>query len=112
MAHGVKSCTTAQVGTTIDNLAGTITQILFTVPPNAYEIPTFDPTTGYPTAGYFCLLDNSVSPPIRLFNFTPHSNGGYASPHASHKVSAYGIPFGSLYLQSCPAGATFSLTTA
>jgi hypothetical protein len=112
MAHGVKNITTALVGTVIDNLAGNITQILFTVAPTSYEIPTFDPTTGYPTSGYFCLLDNSTTPPTKLFNYIPHSNGGYASPHASHKVSAYNIPFTSLYLQSCPIGATYSLTTA
>jgi hypothetical protein len=112
MAHGIKNITTAQVGTVIDNLAGNITQILFTGAPTANEIPQFDPVTGYPTTGYFCLLDNSVTPPIKLFNYTPHSNGSYSSPHATHKVSAYSIPFGSLYLQSCPVGATFSLTTA
>jgi len=110
MAHGVKTANSAAVGTVLDNLAGNITQILFTGAPTNWEQPTFDPS-GLPLTGYFTLTDNSVTPPRVLFSYNGHCGGGH-SPHASHKQSAYNIAFTSLYLQSCPAGATYSLTTA
>jgi hypothetical protein len=111
MAHGTIAITGAQVGSVIDNLAGNITQILFTGSPTSYEVPTFDPGSGLPTSGYICITDNSVTPPRILFSHNGHINGS-TSPHASHKVSAYNIPFTSLYVQSCPKGATYSVTTA
>jgi hypothetical protein len=109
-AHGIKGLTTAQVGTVIDTGPATITQILYTGAPSSYEVPTFDPT-GLPLTAYFCLVDQG--PPSRvLFNYNGHINGGH-SPHATHKMSGYTIPYtGNLVLQSCPAGAVYSLTTA
>jgi hypothetical protein len=113
LAHGVKGLTTAQVGTVIDTGPANITQILFTGAPTSFEIPQFDPGTGLPLTGYFCLIDQVAGQPNRIiYNENIHAGGGH-SPHASHKVSGYSIPFsGNLVLQSCPAGATFSLTTA
>jgi len=109
MAHGVKSITTAGVGTVIDTGPMSITQILFTVAPTSYEVPTFAPS-GLPLTGYLCLIDQSTG--AVLYNENIHVGGGH-SPHASHKMSGYSIPVqGALYLQSCPIGATFSLTTA
>jgi hypothetical protein len=111
MAHGTLAIDGTKVGTVIDNLAGNVTQILYTGAPNLYEVPTFDLGTGLPTTGYFCLVDNSVAPPRVLTSFNGHINGAH-SPHASHKISGYSIPFTSLYVQSCPKGGTYSVTTA
>ena len=110
-AHGVKNITGAAVGTVIDSGPANITQILYTAAPTSFEVPQFDPGTGLPTTGYFCLTETSVTPPRVLFSFNGHQNLGLGV-HASHKISAYSIPFTTLTLQSCPAGATFSLTTA
>jgi hypothetical protein len=111
MAHGTLPITGASVGTVIDNLAGNVTQILYTGAPTSYEVPTFDPGSGLPTTGYICIVDNSVTPPRVIYNENAHVGGGH-SPHATHKQSAYSIPFTSLYVQSCPKGATYSVTTA
>ena len=110
MAHGVKTIDGTAVGTVIDNIAGNITQILFTGAPTLWEQPTFDPS-GLPLSGYFSLVDNSTTPSRVLFQYNGHVGGGH-SPHATHKQSAYNIPFTSLYVQSVPKGATYSLTTA
>jgi hypothetical protein len=111
LVHGVKTCNSAAVGTVIDAGPATITQILFTTAPTSYEIPTFDPT-GLPLTGYFCLLDQGTTPPRIIYNENVHVGGGH-SPHASKKVSAYVTSYtGNLYLQSCPIGGVFSLTTA
>lgn len=111
MAHGTIPIAGAQVGTVIDAAAGNITQILFTGSPTNYEIPTFDPNTGLPLTAYFTLVDNSVTPPRVLYSENGHLNPA-KSPHASHKMSAYSIPFTSLYVQSVPKGSTWSVTTA
>jgi hypothetical protein len=107
--HGLKSLSGAQVGTTIDT-NGTINQVLFLSAPTSYEQPQFDPSTGLPTKAYFTLIDTGFTPPLVLISYNGHVNGSH-SPHASHKLSGYLIPFINLVLQSCPAGATFSLTT-
>jgi hypothetical protein len=109
-AHGTFPIAGAQVGTTLDATAGNITSLLFTAPPSSYEVPTFDPNTGLPLTGYFCLVDNGVTPNRVIFNLSGHTNGGF-SPHPSKKVSGINIPFTSLYVQSCPKGATYSVTT-
>jgi len=111
--HGVKPITTALVGTIIDTGPANITQILFTGSPTSYEVPQFDPGTGLPTAGYFTLTDEVAGqPPHVLYSVHAGVNGAH-SPHASHKMSGYSIPFtGNLVLRSCPAGSTWSLTTA
>jgi hypothetical protein len=112
MAHGTIAIDGTKVGTVIDNTAGNITQILHTGAPTSYEMAEFDPATGLPTKGYFCLVDNSVTPPRRLFSVNTHHNGSYSSPSATHKTSAYNIPFTSLYVQAVPKGGTWSVTTA
>ena len=113
LVHGVKAITAALVGTIIDAGPCNITQILFTGPPTAYEIPQFDPGTGLPTAAYFTLTDEVAgSPPRVLYSVHAGTNGAH-SPHATHKMSGYSIPVsGNLVLRSCPAGSTWSLTTA
>jgi hypothetical protein len=111
LAHGVKTLNSAAVGTVIDSGPATITQILYTTAPSAYEVPTFLPS-GLPVTGYLCLLDQGTTPPTVIYNENIHVGGGH-SPHASHKVSAYVTNYtGNLYLQSCPVGAAFSITTA
>jgi hypothetical protein len=107
--HGAKPITGALVGTVLDT-NGTINQILYTGPPTSYEIPQFDPGSGLPTKGYFTLIDTGFTPPVVLFSTNGHNNGAH-SPHATHKMAGYLIPFISLVLQSCPAGATYSVTT-
>jgi hypothetical protein len=111
-AHGVISIDGTKVGTVLDVGPASITQILYTGAPTSYETPNYDPGTGLPTKGYFTLIEapTGQSPRV-LISFNGHINGGH-SPHATHKVSAYSIPFTNLVLQSCPAGATFSITTA
>ena len=110
-AHGVKALNGAAVGTVIDTGPANVTQILFTTAPTSYDVPSFAPG-GLPTSGYLCLIDQGTTPPTVIYNENIHVGGGH-SPHASHKVSAYSIPFvGNLYLQSCPTGAVFSITTA
>jgi hypothetical protein len=110
--HGVKVLNGAAVGTVIDAGPCNITQILYTTAPTQYEQPSFDPNTGLPTNAYLCLIDQGYTPPRVIYNENIHAGGGH-SPHASHKVSGYSIPvLGNIYLQSCPAGAAFSITTA
>jgi hypothetical protein len=111
--HGVKNITTASVGTTLDTGPLNITQILFTVAPTSYEVPQFDPGTGLPTTGYFTITDEVAGqPPHVLYSVQAGVNGAH-SPHASHKMSGYSIPVaGNLVCRSCPAGSTWSLTTA
>src|SRR6516165_10536699 len=93
-AHGSKPLTGAQVGTTIDTNA-TITSVLYTGPPTSYELPQFDPNTGLPTSGYFCLVDTGVIPgkAVVLMNFNAHL--GNHSPHPTHQIvgNSNGIPF-------------------
>jgi hypothetical protein len=109
LVHGVKNITTANVGTVIDTGPATITQILYTGAPTNYEVATFNPS-GMPLTAYFTLVDDATNHVIYSKNF--HTGGGF-SPHATHKASGYTISYtGNLVLQSCPAGATFSLTTA
>jgi hypothetical protein len=110
MAHGTFPVAAAQVGTTLDAAAGNITSLLYTAPPTGYEDATFDAATGLPLTGYFCLIDNGVTPHRTIFNFNGHINGGF-SPHPTKKMSGINIPFTSLYVQSCPKGATYSITT-
>ena len=112
LAHGVKNITTASIGTVLDTGPATITQILFTGAPTLYEQPTFDPT-GIPNSGYFCITDEVAGlAPRVIYNVNGHINSGN-SPHATHKISGYSIPYaGNLVCRSCPAGATYSLTTA
>ena len=112
LAHGVKAINGAAVGTVLDTGPANITQLLFTTAPTSYDVPTFDPT-GLPLTGYMCLVDQVAGfPPRVVYNEDVHVGGGH-SPHASHKVSAYSIPFtGNLVLQSCPTGGVFSITTA
>ena len=115
-AHGAIAITGAQVGTTIDT-NGNIIEILYTGAPTAYEVPTFDPATGLPLTGYFCLIDKPATGPfIRLYNFSGH-HGAVGAPHPKNKkmtgvVGVSSIPFNSLYVQSVPVGATFQVTTA
>jgi len=113
LVHGVKAITAALVGTVIDTGPCNITQILFTGPPTSWEMPQFDPGTGLPTAAYFTLTDEVAgSPPRVLYSVHAGVNGSH-SPHATHKMSGYSIPVsGNLVLRSCPAGSTWSLTTA
>ena len=112
LVHGVKNITMALVGTVIDTGPANITQILFTGSPTSYEVPQFDPNTGLPTTGYFTLIDQGFTPPKVIYSVQVGTNGAH-SPHATHKMSGYSIPLvGNLYLQSCPAGSTWSLTTA
>jgi hypothetical protein len=111
LVHGVKTFSSANVGTVIDAGPATITQILYTGAPTSYDVATFDPT-GMPTGAYLCLVDQGFTPPRIIYNENIHVGGGH-SPHATHKVSGYTTSYtGNLYLQSCPTGATFSLTTA
>ena len=109
LAHGVKNITTASIGTVIDTGPATVTQILYTGAPTSYEVPTFN-VNGLPLSAYFTLIDDATNHVLYSANF--HVGGGH-SPHASHKVSGYTMSYaGNLVCQSCPAGATFSLTTA
>ena len=110
MAHGTFALDGSKVGSVVDALAGNLTQILITGSPTSWELPEFDPGTGLPTKGYFCLVDSGAVPLRVLFSFNGHANGH--SPHATNKVSSYPISFGVLKLQSCPKGATYSVTTA
>jgi len=112
LAHGVKSITSAMAGTVIDTGPATITQILYTGAPSSFEVPQFDPT-GLPLTGYFTLIDQVAGQGNHvIYSKNFHTGGGF-SPHATHKASGYSIPYqGNLFLQSCPVGATFSLTTA
>jgi hypothetical protein len=113
LVHGVISITAASVGTAIDTGPANVTQILFTAPPTSYEIPQFDPGTGLPTKGYFTLIDSVAGSPARVLYSVHAGVNGAHSPHATHKMSGYSIPFsGSLIVQSCPAGSTWSVTTA
>ena len=109
LVHGVKNITSAAVGTVIDSGPCNITQILYTGAPSNYEVATFAPT-GSPLTAYFCLVDQGTG--VTIYNKNFHTGGGF-SPHATHKVSGYTIAVvGNIYLQSCPIGATFSITTA
>jgi len=113
LVHGVKNITAALVGTVLDTGPANITQILFTGAPTSWEMPQFDPNTGLPTAAYFTLTDVVAGQPARVIYSVQAGTNGAHSPHASHKMSGYSIPFsGNLTLQSCPAGSTWSLTTA
>ena len=108
-AHGAKTLNSAAVGTVIDTGPCNLTQLLYTAGPSNYEVPTFNPQ-GLPLSGYLCLIDQGTGQVI--FNFNIHVGGGH-SPNATKKVSGYSIPIvGNILLQSCPVGATFSITTA
>jgi len=113
LLHGVKAITSALVGTVLDAGPANVTQLLFTGSPTSYEVPQFDPNTGLPITAYFTLTDVVAGQPPRvLYNVHAGVNGSH-SPHATHKMSGYNIPFsGNLTLQSCPVGSTWSLTTA
>jgi hypothetical protein len=113
LVHGVKAITAALVGTILDTGPCNITQILFTGAPTSWEMPQFDPSTGLPTAAYFTLTDVVAGQPPRVLYSVHAGTNGAHSPHATHKMSGYSIPVsGNLTLQSCPAGSTWSLTTA
>jgi len=113
LVHGVIAIDSTKVGTAIDTGPANITQILFTAAPTSYEVPQFDPGTGLPTKGYFTLIDSVAGSPARVLYSVHTAVNGAHSPHATHKQSGYNIPFsGNLVVQSCPTGATFSITTA
>jgi hypothetical protein len=116
---GTFTLTTAQVGTTIDAAAAGISSIKCTaVPtPTAYSPPAHDHTVGtktygLPTDGAFCLVDTGVTPWKVLMN-VEQSNLANAFPVNKQVNFATGFrpSYTSLYLQSCPVGATFTLVS-
>jgi hypothetical protein len=85
--------------------------------PTAYIVPAHDHAVGgksygLPTAGTFCLVDQGVTPWKVLVN-VEQSNLANAFP--VNKTVNFGTGFRpsytSLYLQSCPVGASFTLVS-
>jgi hypothetical protein len=104
----------AHVGALIDQ-HGLLVGIGYQKAPKAHEPAQFDPASGLPKAGYFCLIDKpEFGPPRQLFNAEMNSNAIYSPvPDCDTNMLFHqiGIPFDFLYVQSCPKGAAFSITT-
>jgi hypothetical protein len=107
---GTYALTTAQVGTVIDNTAGKIASITYTSKAAGYDGPAYDPISGFPTRGFFTLVDTGYNPlgSLRPLISVEATNSGF-SPGAVLNFSNF--PYTSLKLQSCPAGATITVTT-
>jgi hypothetical protein len=108
---GTYTIGSAQVGTVIDATAGKITTIQYLTHATGWDPPAFDPVTGFPTKGYFCLVDTgyNILGALRPLMSVEQSNSAGFSPGTTHSFSNF--PYSQLKLQSCPPGATFSITT-
>jgi hypothetical protein len=107
----------AQAGTTIDAAPGGISSIKCTaVPtPTSYTVPSHDHAVGaksygLPKVGAFCIVDQGVTPWKVLMN-VEQSNLVNAFPLNKTVNFATGFrpTYTTLYLQSCPVGASFTL---
>jgi hypothetical protein len=104
----------AHVGALIDQ-HGLLVGIGYQKAPKTHEPAQFDPATGFPKAGYFCLIDKpDDAPPRQLFNVDMNNNALFSAvPDCDNNMLflQQGIPFDALYVASCPKGAAFSITT-
>jgi hypothetical protein len=101
---------TAQVGTIIDSSGGKISQISYVSKPTGFDAPAFDPASGYPCRGYFTLVDAgyNILGALRPLISVEATNSGFAP---GNTLNFNNFPYSQLKLQSCPPGATFSVTT-
>jgi hypothetical protein len=107
---GTYSVSTANRGAVIDTTAGNVTTLtLVTGPQRAYEQVGYAPgdANPLPVAGTFCLVDQGSRGDRILVN---HRLDGIPSglPFLQNGT----LPYTALRLQSCPLGATLSVTTA
>jgi hypothetical protein len=105
----------AHVGCLIDTGPGKLVAVGYQKRPLGHEQPEFDPS-GLPRRGYFCLVDHvDGCSPRQLFNVDLHSNP-VCLPIAGSENNMLALPdgiafSGALFVQCCPRGACFSVTT-
>jgi hypothetical protein len=104
---GTYTIGSAQVGQVIDPVAGRVMSVSYLTKPAAVDQPAFD-ISGFPVRGYFCLRNSGN--PLRPIMSIEQINGGFAP--GTTITAGLQAPYTTLILQSCPPGATFSITTA